>query len=222
MLPASPLNTTRRKGLPVMSEPIYRRTIIYKVTNLVNGKIYIGTTTKHLENRKQQHHIDSNQPKMVFSRALRKYGFESFEWEIIDESFNPKYAFKILETHYIQKLHSHLPSIGYNTSLGGDCVMLNRKHSEESKRKNSESHKGKKASIETRQKMSRAHQNRISRPHSKESKQKMSEIAKRRPPVSEETKRKMSKSHTGKKRKPFSQEHRKNLSKAAKKRWAKA
>ena len=61
--------------------------IIYKVTNKVNGKIYIGQTVRTLEQRKWQH-LDAakNGCKTHFYNAIRKYGEDNFVFEIIDEA----------------------------------------------------------------------------------------------------------------------------------------
>ena len=58
--------------------------ILYETTNLVNGKIYIGQTTKSLENRKTVHIYDSKNSNFYFHKAIRKYKPENFTWEIID------------------------------------------------------------------------------------------------------------------------------------------
>ena len=56
--------------------------IIYKVTNLINGKIYIGQSINTLEYRKSQHEREAkcNKRKTIyFHLALLKYGFENFK-----------------------------------------------------------------------------------------------------------------------------------------------
>ena len=60
--------------------------IIYKITNLVNKKIYIGQTTGTLEKRFQRHKQDAISGRLDthFARAIRKYGEENFSAEIID------------------------------------------------------------------------------------------------------------------------------------------
>ena len=53
---------------------------------MINGKIYIGLTTKTLEERVKYHERDSLRMDTYFYRAIKKYGFDSFKWEIIDDS----------------------------------------------------------------------------------------------------------------------------------------
>lgn len=60
--------------------------IIYKVTNNLNGNVYIGQTSKTLEERRSKHEKESlteNRKTVKFHNALQKYGFENFTWEIL-------------------------------------------------------------------------------------------------------------------------------------------
>jgi len=54
--------------------------VIYKITNIINGKIYVGKTTRSLKDRWNRHIYDalSNRLDTHFSRAIRKYGPENF------------------------------------------------------------------------------------------------------------------------------------------------
>jgi group I intron endonuclease len=56
--------------------------IIYKATS-PSGKVYIGKTIKLLERRKSNHLHDSKLFDCKFYRAISKYGFDNFKWEII-------------------------------------------------------------------------------------------------------------------------------------------
>lgn len=58
---------------------------IYKATNKINGKIYIGQTLD-FKRRKSEHLSAKNgvHAKCIFHKAIQKYGKENFEWEIID------------------------------------------------------------------------------------------------------------------------------------------
>ncbi len=85
--------------------------IIYKTTNLINGKIYIGLTTKN--NLK---YIGSGS---TLIKAIKKYGKENFQKEIIEYCK----SFKDLcerEIYWIKKLDSRNPKIGYNLTIGGE------------------------------------------------------------------------------------------------------
>ena len=56
---------------------------IYKVTNKLNGKCYIGKTIYNLEERKKGHLKVRYTRNYPFYNAINKYGLESFIWETI-------------------------------------------------------------------------------------------------------------------------------------------
>ena len=60
--------------------------IIYKITNLINNKVYIGQTINSLEKRFNRHKNDAlnNILDTHFARALREYGIDAFQAEVID------------------------------------------------------------------------------------------------------------------------------------------
>lgn len=95
--------------------------LIYKVTNLVNQKVYIGQTINTLDVRKAQHQRDCNRINYVdnyFHNALRKYGFESFTWEVLEECDDLD-VLNLLEVKYIQEYDSTNKTKGYNLKSGG-------------------------------------------------------------------------------------------------------
>lgn len=88
--------------------------IIYKITNKVNGKSYIGQSRYTLEFRWKQHLHKKD--KTYFHNAIKKYGPESFEMEVLEEC-----EYKDLdarEIFYIAKFDTF--NNGYNLTLGGD------------------------------------------------------------------------------------------------------
>lgn len=99
--------------------------LIYKATNKINGKIYIGQTVRSFIERQTAHkresfnklHSSYNYP---FHRAIRKYGFDNFEWEIIEKC--PRELLNEKEIHYISVFKSYAPKNpnGYNLTIGGD------------------------------------------------------------------------------------------------------
>ena len=58
--------------------------IIYKVTNLINNKVYVGKTTNSLPQRRAEHIYLSriNPDNNHFHNALYKHGPDSFKWDI--------------------------------------------------------------------------------------------------------------------------------------------
>lgn len=95
--------------------------IIYKATNKINGKCYIGQTVKTLNKRIPSHKCDAltRNSSYGFHRALRKYGFDSFTWEILCEC-ETKGEMNEMEYHYIKQYRSHGSENGYNMTWGGD------------------------------------------------------------------------------------------------------
>lgn len=94
--------------------------IIYKVTNKVTNKIYIGATTKCLERRKTDHL--SKAKKGIgheFHRALSANP-EMFEWEQIDTASTPNELAR-KEREYILKYKSK--KAGYNGDSGGTGIQ---------------------------------------------------------------------------------------------------
>lgn len=84
---------------------------IYKITNLVNNKIYIGKDTTSDPN-----YFGSG---LIIRKAIKKYGLENFIKEVIDETEDYKELSK-KEISWIKKLNSTNKKIGYNISTGGD------------------------------------------------------------------------------------------------------
>lgn len=65
---------------------------IYKITNIINGKVYIGQTSFSIEKRFKEHLQDSNKAhteKRPLYDAIRKYGKDKFIIELIEETDNP-------------------------------------------------------------------------------------------------------------------------------------
>lgn len=96
--------------------------IVYKATNKINGKCYIGQTRHSLERRKLSHlRCARKGVNTHFYNAIRKYGEENFEWEIIC-STSDKRRLNELETFYITKYDSI--KHGYNMVDGGDNNIM--------------------------------------------------------------------------------------------------
>jgi group I intron endonuclease len=89
---------------------------LYRITNKINGKFYIGQTVQPSK-RWNQHRRDAANPTMIIHHAIKKYGNEAFEFEIIAECKTWDDANE-LETLLVTQYNSLVPS-GYNVSLGG-------------------------------------------------------------------------------------------------------
>lgn len=84
---------------------------------LVNNKIYVGQTTKGLDYRKAKHYNNSkyNTFQTKFYRAIRKYGFDNFEWSILEKCTTNKLNER--EIYWIDSFNSMVD--GYNMTPGG-------------------------------------------------------------------------------------------------------
>jgi len=98
--------------------------IIYKSTNKVNGKIYIGQTINSLESRIKNHIKESKKENVIrpFLKAIKKYGIENFSFEIIDHANNLD-ELNEKEIIWISEFNSILPN-GYNITGGGQGKKL--------------------------------------------------------------------------------------------------
>jgi hypothetical protein len=121
-----------------MEEFIYG--FIYCIT-FPNGKKYVGKTIMPVEKRIKQHiMVSKTDAQFVLSKAIRKYGEASINYEIIDEAYNDN-ELNELEIQYIIFYNTHyLKGDGYNMTYGGEGVS-GYIHTEESKRIMSEKSK---------------------------------------------------------------------------------
>ena len=160
--------------------------LVYKATNNINGKVYIGKTTRTLSHAKARHHDRAFHVEYVtyFYNALRKYGWSSFTWETLyigkdDQDIQQK------EKEYIVEYKD----LCYNMTDGGDgsaglttsestkllrsnnvlgdknpCFgkfgnahpAYGNKHTEETKQRISDAHSGKSKSDEHKQALSKS------------------------------------------------------------------
>lgn len=98
---------------------------IYKITNKINNKIYIGQSID-IERRWRAHktepfNINSDNYNTVFYKAIRKYGIDNFTFEVIEECSKDKLNER--EEYWINYYNSYVnaeESNGYNMTLGGD------------------------------------------------------------------------------------------------------
>ena len=96
---------------------------IYKITNTLNDKVYIGQTIKTVQKRFTQHKNNSNKEyfsQIVLYKAFNKYGIENFICEEIEEVPNDKLDER--EKYWIEYYDSYFN--GYNSTLGGRTTQL--------------------------------------------------------------------------------------------------
>lgn len=83
---------------------------IYKITNLINGKVYIGQSI-HIERRWKEHCSPS--ANSLISSAIKKYGKDNFLFEVVEECSSKELNEK--EEYYIHFFNSIVPN-GYNVT----------------------------------------------------------------------------------------------------------
>lgn len=116
--------------------------VIYRITNTVNNKVYIGQTVRSFDERIDDYKLGRGNDHL--NNAFKKYGFDKFKFEVIDtastiDELNQK------EIYYIESYNSRNKNIGYNIEVGGrNCLA-----SQETREKMSKAHKGRVFSQET-------------------------------------------------------------------------
>jgi group I intron endonuclease len=123
--------------------------IVYKATNKINGKAYIGQTCRSLTRRRNEHKRAAldDKYKSPFHEAMRKYGVDNFEWEILAERKTTR-SLDRAEARLIRKYKSHCKENGYNLTSGGHVLrgrknpFYGQKHTDEVKKLISETNKG--------------------------------------------------------------------------------
>ena len=173
---------------------------IYKITNTVNQKSYIGKTIHDAEKTRIRQHLNGWGNKPI-KKDIDEYGEDVFTFEILHDGISPEFL-AALETEEIAK-HDSFHN-GYNENSGGGGVVS---LSDEHRRKVSEALTGEKNPMYGRTGEKHPF---FGRKHSDETKQKMSENSAMNRP---ETRQKVSEATKGKKR---SDETRRNISEARK------
>ena len=176
---------------------------IYKYTNKINGKVYIGRTCTTLEKRARNG--EGYRCCTYFYSAIQKYRWKNFEPEIIKEDLTAEEASKE-EIFYIEKFDSANPNKGYNIvkEIHSDFSEKTRKKLSERNKKENNPRWGKHISEEHKEKIREANRKRVI---TEETREKLREYMKVRyrgenHPMygrhhSEEAKKKVSKANKG-------------------------
>jgi group I intron endonuclease len=149
---------------------------IYKTTNIITGKIYIGKCGRK---RSSKNYLGSGK---YLKRAIKKYGKENFKKEIIEDNIEDYEILNYREIFYISLYDAMNSEIGYNLTKGGDGIsnpseaiiklskenrgpisgsanpFFGKHHTEEFKIFISKQNSGVKQSLETRKKVSESNQ----------------------------------------------------------------
>lgn len=98
--------------------------LIYLITNLVNGKVYVGQTVRTLNIRWYMHKYDADRDEQFpICRAIRKYGIDAFTIRQIDKAESREQA-DFLEMSWIFLMDSRNKGIGYNVREGGNSSPM--------------------------------------------------------------------------------------------------
>ena len=97
---------------------------IYKITNILNGMCYIGQTKRDPARRWYEHQWETSRSNLPLHNAIRKYGTDSFMFEVIDSCDYT--CANELEIYYIDKYDTF--NNGYNKNIGGNCFMSGENH----------------------------------------------------------------------------------------------
>ena len=129
---------------------------IYKHTNVINGKSYIGQTSAKDPKTRWANGKGYSRRNPVFYKAIQKYGWENFKHEILVDNILTLEEANKLEIKFIAQYHTYIKDPdcwGYNTTPGGS----GRPHSqsEEVKQKISKSLKGRVFTAEHKAKISK-------------------------------------------------------------------
>lgn len=170
--------------------------IVYIHTNKINGKKYVGLTSKLPSERWRNG--SGYKHSTHFYRAIKKYGWENFEHEIYASNLTAEEA-SALEQNLIAALQTTNDYYGYNLDSGGSRTT----HSDETKQKMRDAAIGRKHTPETIEKLRKAssgNKNSVGHKHTEESKQKNREAHIGKTHIlSEESKMKIALNHRNRK-----------------------
>lgn len=93
---------------------------IYKITNKISGKMYIGQTTNIDPEKRIKAHFKKTNSKDLVRDAAKKYGKEALSWEIIYYAFDQN-ELNQAEKYFIQEYKTLVPN-GYNIQQGGNST----------------------------------------------------------------------------------------------------
>jgi group I intron endonuclease len=91
---------------------------IYKITNKLNGKSYIGFDICYPKRIKQHYRDSQKGKKSPLCEDIRKYGWENFSKDLLYQSWDPRHCLKVMENYFIIENNSY--DNGYNRTLGGN------------------------------------------------------------------------------------------------------
>lgn len=94
---------------------------IYLITNITNGMVYVGQTTRLFKKRMYEHrnnYVTSKKSNNLY-KAIQEFGVNNFNFSIIQDNIKNITLLNELEKHYIQLYNSLNTNVGYNMVKGG-------------------------------------------------------------------------------------------------------
>lgn len=141
--------------------------LVYAARLKKDGRLYIGKTTQALVKRKSVHKCNALRGHgHYFHAAIRKYGFDAFEWCVLREC-NNAVELSDAERVLIEENQSNVKGKGFNLTNGGEGWQ----HSEETKQKIGEANRGEKNGMYGRipwnkgKRLSKQHRENLSKAH---------------------------------------------------------
>lgn len=133
-----------------------RRPVVYYITNLIDGKVYVGSSVEYKKrwgNHKSALRKGSHS-SVRLQRAWSKHGETNFEFQVVESA--ETHEIRLLEQDHINKLRSFDPKYGYNLVAKVELGFVSRRTpmSEATKAKISKAHKGRKYDAERCARMS--------------------------------------------------------------------
>ena len=100
---------------------------IYKITNLINGKSYIGQTNDYKRRFREHREKNYGESDKLLYKAFDKYGIENFSFEVIEDKTS---NYNDREKYWIKYYHTYIhdpEANGYNMTEGGEEPPVNKK-----------------------------------------------------------------------------------------------
>lgn len=115
--------------------------LVYLITNIINGKRYVGATTRGLEQRFKEHIRGTNRRRhQIVHDAIKKYGTDAFTIVKLQDCQTLE-ELELAETRWIAALHTLVNEHGYNVAITNNA-MKGRKHSTSTRQLLSELNRG--------------------------------------------------------------------------------
>lgn len=94
---------------------------IYRATNLITNKVYIGFDSKWPNRKKNHQWYALNGGSTYLYKSIRKHGWGNFKWDVLYQSYDGDHCLNVMEPHFILEYKSY--GSGYNLTKGGEGLL---------------------------------------------------------------------------------------------------